>query len=248
METIKTGCDLIIDAGASGGLNPLVSESGSQAGAPQWIIGDAFDLRVRFVQASADTLRPFVETRLPGSWALVFVLKKAPQSKEIFASAMEWGLSVEGDKTFYTSFLNLNTDALVKQFEFENSQLELWAEIEVQDASGVRRLSFQWKVKINQQVYRGEVVPAPEEQPAYPAPGAIPVRLVGSVPIPEGSTGLHIPVEHTRDYIPVAVVNAPGQAAPLIFCRTREVTREGFYVDFSSTVKQGGYYVNWIGF
>jgi len=66
-------------------------------------------------------------------------------------------------------------------------------------------------------------------------------------PVQPGTGSLLITVNHDRDYIPVVSVRAPDQAAPFITARTRDVTRENFTVDFSATIKQGGYYVDIIG-
>ena len=247
MGIIKTGCDLILDAGAAGGGNPLINETGGGAAGPQWVAGDVFDLRLRFAEENHNVTKNFEEARWPASWSLLFALKEKPYAKNALAFTDAFGVSVAGEKTFYTALLNLNTKPLVELLDYKEAPLELWGEVEVKDAGGSVRQSYQFRIKVGPKVWRDEPAPEAEALPEYPPPGAIPVRLAGTYAVPVGAGCLEIPVVHDRDYVPVVTVRAPGQDSPLIFARTRNVTREGFVVDFSATIKLEGYYVDFIG-
>jgi len=247
MAVITTGIDLIIDAGAAGGRNPLVTETGNAGTGPQWIAGDIFDLRLRFVSERRNLSGNMGEASLPASWSLLFLVKEKPFSSKVLAKAFDFGISVDGEKTIYTALLNLNTDPLLDLLAYKDSTVPLWAEVQVQDAGGNVRQSYQFMVQVGPKVYRGESAPPTEALPEYPPPGAIPVVLRTTLPIPIGVGSMEIQVNHDRDYIPVVSVRAPNGTAPFITARVRDVTRQGFFVDFSATIKQGGYYVDVIG-
>jgi len=247
MAAIRTGIDIIIDASAVGGANPLITETGSPAGVPRWIAGDLLDLRLRFTSPEASLTKNFTEASLPASWAVLFLVKEKPFSKAALAMTSDFGVSVDGDKTFYTALLNLNTVPLWDLLEFRDNTIELWAEIQLQDAGGTLRQSYQFRVLVGPKVIRGEGEPPAGALPEYPPPGAIPVALRGTYPVPTGTGSMEITVNHDRDYTPVVTVRAPNATAPFITARTRDVTRQSFFVDFSATIKQGGYYVDVIG-
>ena len=247
MAIIKTGVDLILDAGAAGGENPLVTETGAAAPSPRWVAGDVFDLRLRFVAAAANLSTNFTEASLPASWSLVFIIKEKPNAQSALAKVFDFGVSVDGAKTFYTALLNLNTSPLLMLLENGLETKEFWAEAHVQDAGGNIRQSYQFRVNIGPKVYRGELAPPAEALPEYPPPGAIPVALRGTFAVPVGTGVMEIVVNHDRDYVPVVTVRAPNGTAPFITARTRDVTRASFFVDFSATIKQGGYHVDIIG-
>jgi hypothetical protein len=245
--TIIPGIDLTIDADAAGGANPLVTESGGAAGKPRWVAGDVFDLRLSFVAGSRDVTSGRRPAALPASWAILFLVKETPFDPTAHAGASGFGVTVDGDKTFYTALLNLNTEPLTRRLQATERAVEFWAELQLQDSGGNVRQSYQFKVDIGPKVHRGEGGPPVVPLPEYPPPGAIPVALRGTYAVPAGSGSLLVVVNHDRDYTPVVSVRAPNGSAPFITARTRDVTRESFMVDFSATIQQGGYHVDVIG-
>jgi hypothetical protein len=246
MSTLTPTFALIIDSALPGGAYPLLTAAGASATIPQWTAGDIFDLSIRFAQRSATLGGALTYLPLAGSWTITAGLKSNRASAtSLIASASDFGLS---ETDIYTAELSLDT-AEVLALIASGTAVSVWMDIEVANAGNTRRATYQFPIQINPQVYgAGETDPTPEE-PAYPAPGAIPVRIVGSVAIPVGVLSLDVVVDSDRDYIPVCMVRKPLATDPnIIAVSTHSLTQAGFTVQFSSDAEKEGYILDYIAF
>ena len=246
MSVLTPKFSIIIDADLPGGAYPLLTAQGTPAPVPQWVVGDVFDLSIRF--ARKPTTYGGVLTYLPlaGSWSITAGLKvNRAAATSLIASASAFGLS---ETDIYTASLSLNTVAALA-VAAAGSVSSVWMDVEVADAGNTQRVSYQFAVQLNPQVYAvGDPNPDPED-PIYPAPGAIPVRCVGSVAIPQAVLSVDIVVNSASDYIPVPIVRKPIATDPNVFAVcTHSLTRAGFTVALSAEVEKEGYYLDYIAF
>lgn len=243
--SIGRTAEIYLNAAQWGGSFPLLNADGSTARIPEFIACDVFELSLRWLSLpSAIRGAPTVEA-LPGSWAIVFAIKAARDDSDILASASSFSLVTGDGDTRYTATLSLDTDPAIP---VGTTPLNVWCDVEVSNAGNTERLTWQFQAVINPQTYNGESSPTPAE-PAYPAPGAIPVRCVGSVAIPAGSSAVACLLDSSRDVIPVCTVRKPSAEADDIFVlSTYGLSAAGFTCTLSSPTPSGGYYLDYIGF
>ena len=237
---------MIIDADAPGGVFPLLTAEGATAPSPKFVAGDHFDLFLQFARRPAALGGDLTYLALSGSWSIMVGMRASRlASSSLLASAVDFGVSGDG----YMAALSLNTTEMLAVFATTATPQTIWMDIEIADAGNTRRVTYQFAVSINPQAYMaGETDPTPAE-PEYPAPGAIPVRMVGSVDISPGATSVDIDVSADRDYVPVCVVRLPadGDLAIFVTC-THSLDRDGFTAVLSAAPEKEGYKLDYIAF
>jgi hypothetical protein len=251
MTALARVYDLYIDVDAPGGSDCLLDLSGSprSAGNPvRWIFKDIFEIRLHY-RRRAVTLDGVVEVvEQPASWAIVLAGKAAAVDATLLFAATDFVRVETTDDVYYSAMLTLDTTELATVMDAVavGSALSVLVDVENQDAGNTARLTFQFSVHIKQQVYDNESDPTPAA-PAYPAPGAILVKIGGS----EALTAEQDYVEvgglgcATVPQVIIATVRKPAGGANLFATIVHSsITVDGFRADLSGSPPDAGYYLD----
>jgi hypothetical protein len=238
---------LLVDADLSGGVWPLRKATGEIAATPAWVAGDIFELRIQFVRMATGTIGTTLESaELPAGWVMAFGAKTTRVASGSAIVAATGFTLVAGTTPYHKATLNLDTEAVSALFASNTSTVELWADLQIMDATSTQVLTWQFKVSLHPQVYDGDAATPPPAS-GYPPPESLVIRRAGTAAITSGATSMYVAVAADADYIPVCVVRKPLATDPnIMIAATYDVTQAGFYVAFSAAPKKAGYYVDYI--
>lgn len=251
MLTLARVFDLYIDVDAPGGAPCLLDSRGAprkQNDPVRWIVGDIFSIRIHFVRRPSTIDGSVEPVEQPASWALV--LAGRADAETLYFSASSWVKVLTDDDVYYQADLSLDTQEAHEALSAlsPGESLDVRVDLENQDATNAYRLTYQFEVKLVQQVYDGETVPTPEE-PQYPAPGAIMVKIAGSAALTLGQdyvevTGLGCAT--TPAVVCVTVRKPSGGATLFAAVVASSITTDGFRADLSGAPPATGYYLDYI--
>jgi hypothetical protein len=257
--TLARVYDLYIDVDAPGGADCILDANGGRRSASnpiRWIVKDVFEVRLHFRRISATIDAETTVVEQPASWAIVLAGKDpAAVGTEqnptgLVFSATQFVRVATDDDVYYAATLSLDTSELETLLastvvgDYETVRID----IENQDATNAARLTYQFPVRIQQQVYDNETDPVPAV-PEYPSPGAIMVKIGASAALTAGQdyvlvTGLGCV---TTPAIIVCTVRKPsGGATIFASVVASSITTAGFRADLSANPPATGYYLDYI--
>ena len=241
MITLARVVDLYIDVDAPGGSPCLLESSGSRRSSgnpPQWMAGDIFELRLHFRRLPATLDGDLLVVEQPASWSLVVAGKTTgPASGSLLFSASTFAKVETEDDVYYAALVSLATEGLATAMTdvLVGSYRDLLVDVENQDAANTARLTYQFPVRIRQQVFAGVTDLGPEE-PLYPAPGALLVKIGGNRALAAGQDYLEVNglgCTSAPAIILVSVRKPAGGANIFATVDASTVTADGFRADLS---------------
>lgn len=184
-----------IDIDVDNPSNPLLAKGLSTSRqAFSWTQGDQFPLRI-YPRSLGQLGNPSTSEPVPAGSAIVLGAKKKVSgliTGDLLFSATGFSEVVDGDDTYYTAELDLNTTELNTEFSDDSvGSITCQVDIEVQTAGNTQRTTFRFDMTIAKQAYANESSPTPAE-PSYPSPSSLVVKNVDAVDIPNGADTLSI--------------------------------------------------------
>lgn len=253
MTTFARVYDLYVNVDAPGGAYCLLDASGAKRSDSEkvsWVASDIFELRIHFrrLPTTIDGVLEVIEQ--PASWAIVLAALDPADATKMCFSATSFVRVATTDDVYYSATLSLDTANLTTALAAVDpgESLEFCVDIENQDATNAARLTYQFPVLIYQQVYDGETVPTPEE-PQYPSPGAIMVKIGSSVALTAAQDYVEISGLGcaTVPNIIVCTVRKPSGGANIWATVVHSsITADGFRADLSGSPPAAGYYLDYI--
>lgn len=174
MSTLNREINLYIDGDLPGGRNALLSgltDPGPATERPALMQGDILAVNLYFRRKnSADPVGSVTTAlELPAGSVVVLAGKlESDLSGDALFVASSFASGGSSDTVHYAASLTLNTDAIQTAFEANptSSSLNVFADVEVQNAGNTERVTFRLHVTLYRQAYQGdEATPVPS--PSY---------------------------------------------------------------------------------
>lgn len=160
MGTLNLEKALYLDGAKSGGID--ASLDGTTSSPPSipysFMSGDKFTLNVYFRERSAQNGASTAMTLAGGSTIVVAGKISTPDGELLFAAS---SFTVSGEA--YAGLMNLDTEPIrtIMATVPNGAFLDMFIDVEVNDAGGTKNLTFRANFRIYKQAYSGEIAPSP---------------------------------------------------------------------------------------
>jgi hypothetical protein len=225
-----------LDVDAVGGLACLLEAKTSSllSDTPSLVQGDCVNVQLYFRKRAASP-GGNSEARTLAAGSKLYLAAKLPadlDDGDPLFSASSFAAEGSDDDACYQALLNLDTEEVAEAFAAaEAAYLDLYLDVEVQNADNSERVTFRFALRLLQQVYAGE---------AEPAPGT-PSRA-GTVAIPEGQDYVAVAdldLSFTPAQVLVSVRKPAGGDNLWATVRDGSISDDGFTADLSAAAGAG---------